>query len=493
MYADCGKCPACQQARADRRTSRINNAKYDGYVRLFVTLTYRNINIPYIRKNEITENSEKINIYRDCSVRRVRSSSDYKVGYKYTRKTEVIGTVDCYKYHIFLNPDDVRKLRKIRGQSDSNKVSVPYFKDVQNFEKRLRINLKRWYGITQPIYSFKCCELGPTTQRAHFHLLLDVPKDYLAQCQRSIIASWPYDSRISQSKSIQIARNASSYVSSYVNRGADFPKLFDSRRLRPKHSYSKGYGLQNSAFSLESLLSSLGRGSLTYVPTTTAANAVVRSVLFPKYVCNRYFSKVYGYSRLSYDEIVALCKNPEQFFQFSDVPLRMYRTTSSVGFPRCLAVNSLTEDYDYDFEKINKTIRDICRLRSRFCRDFVYFENGIRYVGIPENEYSYELFADYYYRFWRCYASTCLKLQYEDITDVRQLPFVFDNLRDVYNLRLRSDVLQYVDYTKKDFYINPNLFPKNVSDTLSMTEKYYSKYKRRKVTNRVMVYNNFNV
>lgn len=483
QWSDCGHCPSCLQAKANKRTMRIKSALYKGYVQLLVTLTYRNINIPYIRKDEIKENSPSINIYRDCSVRRVRIKGDYSMAYKYNRQKEVVSVVDCFEKRIFPDASDVRKLPKLRGQQDRNKVGVLLFKDVQDFEKRLRINLKRRYGISLPIFSFKCSEYGPSTFRPHFHLLISVPSCFLAECKSAIIQAWPYDSRIKSAKSIEIARNASSYVSSYVNRGADFPAFLGHKSFLPKHSFSKGYGTTCSAYSLENLLKAFRRGDITFDPNLFGQKSDSHDVLFPTYACNKYFAKCYGYSRLSYDEILGLCKCPEEFLSTSDVLPRMFLSTDE---------NTFTGLYDYDFKKINATISLIKRLRSRFLRDFVYYENGVRYVGLPENEFNYELFGDYYYRFWSVYASTLNKHKY-DKAEIKDIPFIFENWDEVYKLHLRSDILSLVDYSQRSTLENPNLFKRIVIRSFDLNKTYLDRYKRRKVTNCCMANSGFNV
>lgn len=491
-YRKCGKCPACLQEKANKRTQRINNAVYDGYVTLFCTFTFRNINIPYIKKSELHENIAEIPIYRDCTVRRVRVTGNYSMAYKYIRKTVEIGRIDCHKYHIYPNKPDVQKLSKLRGQSDPDKVGVLFFKDLQDFFKRLRTNLARRYGVTKPIYSFNCSELGPTTQRPHFHALISVPKESLAECQSAIVESWPYDSRIKSAQSIQIARNAASYVSSYVNRGADFPRFMDNKALRPKHSFSKGYGSSNPAFTLEKILGSLRNGDLRYIANPDAASSSQTVVMYPAYAYNRYFAKFYGFGRLSYDEILELVRNPVQYFQVSDLLPRFYRKTIPDRLHHTLSV-TFTDDYDFDFDKMNTVIRQINRQYLRFIRDFVYYEDGRRYQGLPDNVYSRELYADYLYKFWKCFSSTVIKQQYDNISYDWQIPQLFDNLDEVYSKGIRSDVLaldsQHLLWKMSD----PNLFDRNIQSTVRWSAEYHRKYKRRKITNRVMCDNKFNV
>lgn len=493
MYTPCGVCPACQQQKAIARTQRIKHAVYNGYVNLFVTLTYRNINIPYILKNEIQENSANINIYRDCSVRRVRYGSGYDIAYKYDRHKHQIGTIDCFKYKLFPDKKDISKLSKLRGQRDPNKVGVLFYKDVQDFEKRLRQNLVRHFQVLSPIYTFKCSELGPSTQRPHFHLLISVPQENLAECKSAIVESWPYDSRITSAKSIQIARNAASYVSSYVNRGSDFPRFMDCKPLRPKHSFSKGYGTTSVAFTLPRILESFERGSLTYDPNELGIFSTRSNVIYPQYALRRYFGKCYGYSRLSYDEIKNLVLYGWSYLSSSDLLPRMFRISKLDGLSRITEVNFLTQDYDYDFDKAFAFLRQLDRQYYRFIRDFE-FKNDVGKLqkGLPDNMYSRELYADYYYRIWSCYASTVNRLKYDKVS-VQDIPFLFENYDEVYEKKYRSDILSLIRFFTPKVMKEPNLFARNVNSTLKLTSIYNNTYKRKKIINRVMANNKFNV
>ena len=157
VLVSCGKCPACLEAKALNRTNRIKNT-YDGSnIALFVTLTYKNEFVPYILKSDIdtSEGHQFLPIYRDATCRRVRVSDDYRMRFKTTFKTSVINEI----YVDYPSDFDKSSLRSIvHGSPD--KVSVPYFKDLQDFEKRLRIILQR-KGFDDSFQYYQCLELGP--------------------------------------------------------------------------------------------------------------------------------------------------------------------------------------------------------------------------------------------------------------------------------------------------------------------------------------------
>lgn len=502
MYAKCGHCPSCQQEKAFARTKRIYNAKYPNYVPLFVTLTYMNYFIPYVRKDDIYRFINGLNgqpnglsylpVYRDRSCRKVRVSSTYKMRYKFTKETQEITRYtpeDCKEFYS-LSSADVRPLRKLNGQSDSNKVGVLFFKDLQDFEKRLRINLERHYGLKQPIYTFKCSEIGPTTQRPHFHLLVYVPKESMVQCQRAISEAWPYDSQMRKLESISIARNAASYVSSYVNRGSDFSRFHSFSPFRPKHSFSKGFGTQDSQFALPEILRKIERGNLQYSNRRMRNHTeTFADVLVPKYVLNRYFAKFLGFSRLTYDEICELISDPAG----------LYNASQSYLIDKLGAVkqdlNSFTGDRDIDYDKIKVLINHINLRYNRFISEFVGYEQTINgdvifTYGLPDNEYSRQLFADYYYRVWRVYSSNVYAFQFADVMSQQDVLECYDNLDDIKNLGVCSDLSAWL---KDDTQTNPNFFRKTLIQTFDMSEIYHNTFKRRKITNEAMASNCLNV
>ena len=73
ILVKCGCCPACLQEKAIARTNRIKNTyNADLYIPLFVTLTYKNEFLPYIKLDELTDCNNfyntSINVYRDNSI-----------------------------------------------------------------------------------------------------------------------------------------------------------------------------------------------------------------------------------------------------------------------------------------------------------------------------------------------------------------------------------------------------------------------------------------
>lgn len=154
VLVSCGKCEACIQERAARRATRIRNHAKDGYLCLFVTLTYSPDFLPFVYKDDLKVSDDYINIYRAADIRHYRKKDVKSIG---------VRPIDS----VFLGDDALLSSYGVKSPvgSPADRVSVIYYKDVQNFFKRLRINLNRDYGITEYISYFSCSEYGPRSHR----------------------------------------------------------------------------------------------------------------------------------------------------------------------------------------------------------------------------------------------------------------------------------------------------------------------------------------
>lgn len=486
QYADCGKCPECQQRKANKRTARLKNSQFPGYVDYFVTLTYRNNNIPYIRRSDLYGNKD-VPIYRDYSCRRCRINGNYQMALKFKKESSPVDYIPFNQLSPYLTTEEIRKLPKLKGQGDSERISVLYYKDLQNFVKRLRINLQRRFGVSKPIYVFQCSEYGPTTFRGHFHVIVSVPKESMVECEHAICASWPYDSESRKRESCELVRStAASYVSSYVNRSSDFPNILSVRCIRPRHSFSREVGFSNWQFALSEILSKIRKGDLRYdVVRNVNGTRVTSSFLLPKYVLDRYFIRFRGYSRLTYGEMRALLTSPESIYTSESYlidKLGLY-DTERFSFDKSI--------YDPDFDLIRTLIRTINLRYQRFISEFEYLaDDGSTVVyGLPDNSYSRELFADYYYKVWKVYHSNIYKFQFVD-KSTHQMLECYYNHEEVHNYKIKTDI--YVCFSsdpssalhKKLF--DPNNFVCNVAYNQKLTDMFNKCLKRRKTTNSSM-------
>ena len=330
LQVPCGSCDVCLQQKADRRATRIvNHEKSSGKVCLFVTLTYDNRFIPYIRPSEIVP-GRPYNIYRDAEVRYVRSKRQRPDGCYYMfpkvyNGTHVIGTSnfvpkskdDCL--HDF-SLDHLPLIRKRAGfdrlghsvyTQIQDKVSVSFFKDWQDFYKRFEINYVRTFGERPARSYYVTSEYGETFGRIHFHSLIWCDIESLHRYERIIRHSWQYNGNRRYTVKVEVARKPAAYVASYVNSGVEFPK-FLRRYHAPKNSYSQGFGMDCLYFSLDFVASAIERGSLLYpIHKDIEGHKFTTFVPFPRYVLNRWFPYFAGRSALSPDEVYSCCEDPE--------------------------------------------------------------------------------------------------------------------------------------------------------------------------------------
>ena len=442
VFVKCGKCPACQQEKANHRTMRIRLNETQGMTALFVTLTYQNKFCPYVLRSDIKANSY-IPIYRDSYVRKVRVSSDYKIGFKSYDVCQHLDSLPFVSDNSFF---DSSRLTHLNHYS-SNKIGICYYKDVQDFFKRLRINLQRKYAVQDNFSFFSCSEYGTRTKRPHFHLLLWCPSAKVPVFRSAILESWPYDDLYRAEKSVEVAVNAASYVASYVSKSANVPEIFKTNSFRQKHSYSLGFAATSKFFSLPSLLDKIERNDLSFdYATCRDGHDTIVNLPVPKFIINRFFPKFKGYCRLTGNEVYELLSDPQR-----------------IGSYQWKKKLSLTDDESY------KICLSLMNARQRSKLDPV--------------DYAY-----YYQKAWQNYGNQVLKRFYENED---RLPYteLYDNISFVLAGLIPSPTLvPFIEYELKNgsFHDNPNTFPHRVNRTQHLSDLYYTKLKCRDITNLCM-------
>ena len=472
LYVNCGQCPACLQEKANRRANRIrNHAQSNGLLGVFVTLTYDNKYIPYIRKDEI-EFGKSINVYRDYDVRKVNckkhSNGSFGVVLRDAPCVAPIDSVDLVferpSQIKFMQPAtfDANKLPSLHSFKnhqhvfDKDKCSVALYSDFQKFYKRLRINYNRYYGKEFESSFYACTEYGETYRRAHIHALLFCKPEIFTSFADCIRSSWPYST---DHVDVQVARNCASYVASYVNCGSNFPRLL-KQFFRPKCAYSRNFGLDSRAFQLDAILSKIKSGDMRYLATRTLDGRVTPcSLPIPFYVLHRWFPKCKGYSRLSPDEAFRIVLSPKDTldrrameFGISPTEIRQYATRLRNCFGRFRAFHL-----------------------SRG-KDTTIFDYAIAHAGC-----------------WRAFYSTLIKSSYDnfDANNFGGDYYHYINISDYYDGKIRAE-LPPLPSPEKRLY-SPNDFPTTVVSTAHLSDLYRRKLKQAKVTNYVMTQMSYDV
>lgn len=467
VLVKCGHCKACQQEKANARAMRIKNNVRSGEIALFVTLTYTNECVPYVFEDDVRQlyrdfNNSKLNndgklasylkIYRDCEYRRVRTSSDYEMRYKKVPSKKYIREL-CIEY------EDLEKrpqclLHPLEGCA--NRVGVLQYKDVQDFFKRLRINLQRKYDYKGNFSAFVASEYGETTFRPHFHLLLFIRYEDEALFRHAIREAWPYADWPKLPRAIETARDAASYVASYTNCGSDFPAFLTLSDFRPKSSHTKAFGLVNDHFTLPSIKEKIRKRDLTYpVAKVTMDGFSTVDILLPKYVINRYFPLFKGHSKLPTPALLELLKNPKRLRPYS--------------------------------KQLDLSPDD---LHSIFVRLDNAYKRYIKCLNLKDSYVSKCAFASDYVECHHVRNMNVLKMFYENKDNIPLL-LMYDNwsecfIRDTSVYWSNFVVKQLNENPKLRMYENPNTFPHVVSKDWSLTDLFEKKMKTKKVNNVTM-------
>lgn len=439
----CGKCEACKQEKAQRRTNRIRNNAKVGYLTLFVTLTYSPDFLPYVYRSDVGSGDCFINVYRKFDIRHYK---DRVIKYRTSKPVAVVSLFDDSKFGML----------GLKSPTNGNPLtfSVIVYNDVKKFFKRLRINLKRKYNYDNKINYFACSEYGSLSHRAHHHLLIQCEASAVEKVRSAIVASWSYADPVRTEKYIEISKDASSYVSSYVNSSHTLPEILTSHAFRQKHSYSKNYGVSLQCFSLDSLLEKFERNDFSYTVETVKDG--VRSLVdipVPEYVVNRFFPKVKGYFLLSPSEIRKLLL----------LPLGYASTISA----KCV---------DYGIE-MSFSMDEVQKYRVRFLN---LFDNHFKDVfGTFENFCKW--YPDLYVSFRSRYACFLNKMAYESVYASVGLFNYYENIQDLYLGYVHSDIV----FSEK-FVLDPNKRLDVVNKSSRFTQLYHKMDKSRKVNNIVL-------
>lgn len=403
FYANCGHCEACQQEKANKRVTRINNEwlSNSGLTCLFVELDYSNSFVPYVLKSEVDAFLEFPDTYN----------------FNIYRGSKILSTLDKWS---FCDRGKLPEFDSLELRSDfltsftprfhylQDKVAVLYKPDIQRFFKRLKINLFR-AGYDGYFSYFYASDYGGKRKRCHFHTLLYFESRYYSRFIDILCKSWPFSdlSKPRRQKDgtfkfrYEVARNPAKYVASYVTKREDVSSLLcDTKPFRPMYHFSNGFGCHYKEFSLDSLISKVNRGTLYYVARRIKQGvSSTCNVQIPKYVLLRYFPKFKGFNALFPDEVFQLALEPSRITHFAERcglskadSVQIYLKLCALR-RRCFEYRKLVDIYDWAFaySRVWPLYYSCCLVDSwkdvRFSRDvFEHFDNIGEYLaGMKHN------------------------------------------------------------------------------------------------------------
>lgn len=489
ILVKCGHCPACLQEKATRMSFRLKQTTAKTVY--FLTLTYKNEYLPYIRRSDLdfSSNLGIVPVYRDGEVKKFRSKD--RRGTRYIRSSFISTpgrVIDHCRFNIrsdFNLDQFVRGIKSLKHpvrHPVKDAVSVLYYKDFQDFVKRFKINVQRKLNkdcTNETNKFFICSEYGEHTHRGHAHVLLFSENLSLSDVKRTLVASWPYADFSKLRKYCEIAVDASGYVASYVNCADSISSLLAYSPFRPKHSFSQGIGMDDPQFSPGQILEVVRSGSLRYcVKRTRDGVTCIESVPIPQYVLNRYFPYIKGLTCLSTVEINNLFASPKRFAAYCRKYLRYedgvrIRTLTWLGADFLSTADSSGVSKNLFVNQTRDNLQRFKHCMNRFC-------------DIPG--YTPDDYIRDYITYFRTVGREKFKYFYNDIMKKQKVPQLqcYDNIIELLDGSVQNESLFQCIDTDTQIITDPNQFEKNILDDLKnrMWFDSYSKY--RHVTNDLM-------
>lgn len=449
LITNCGHCPSCLQAKANKVAQRIRNSINDDEVAISITLTYDNKFVPYIKRSDIENpNCYEYPIYRDYTCRRFKDRYIVRAN---SQSIGFISAVDKETGEMYKNGYPfVSNLNSKEFGFNQDKMGVLLYSDVQDFFKRFRQVLSRDYGLENAFRSFQCSEYGETNYRPHFHTCVVTKRENFESFRSAFFKSWQYADSNELHRCFEEARNMASYLASYVNSNINIPRIL-SALAKPQHSSSKNFGVEMSDFQLPKILEKTDNRNLTYNRKVTLNGVpTVLAVPIPKYVINRYFPLFKGLCRLDSNTLDCVLRFPYNYFRFH----------KSDGLTNYVDKPCQDDDFIFKYQNVNNLLTKneswSNYIRLRHCID-----KYIKVTGKTIYDYAID-----YQRVWNCYKNTLLRMQY-DFKDVS--PFeLYDNIADYVNGTVRSYSLDKLCKDKSTINTNFNEF----KHTRKLTDYY---------------------
>ena len=231
IFVPCGHCIACQNTKRSSLSLKLRLEEHNCKFCYFLTLTFDDDNIPLFDVDFDSLNSNIVRIRPFSERLRTDSGIDDFCSDMYDGSSWFWDSVDYYKSFV---ANYERKYHKscVYGHRF---IALLYYRDIQLFLKRVRKFILANYG--EKIRFYAIGEYGTKSLRPHWHLLFFFNSSELAQafedcenvgttrrpceCPKFLRPFWEYG--IIDSK--RTNGECYNYVSSYVNKPSNFPKL----------------------------------------------------------------------------------------------------------------------------------------------------------------------------------------------------------------------------------------------------------------------------
>lgn len=234
VFALCRHCIECLTKKMSRYTSLCCQESVESKFTYFITLTYDNSHIPFVRVYNDNEPTPHLSFVDFTS-----HNFNPKTLFKYFIKDKNDSDEFSKQYQLF------KRESKIFSPKPFPWIPILRKKDVQNFLKRLRYYVAK---ETNSRFRYFCVgEYGCQTFRPHYHLLLFFDEPELQRRIKEFISkSWQFgriDCQPAKSDS-GVASYCSSYVSSFTN----VPSILQNSSISPFVLHSTNFGSKTNQY-----------------------------------------------------------------------------------------------------------------------------------------------------------------------------------------------------------------------------------------------------
>lgn len=239
----CGSCPACQELKRNSLSNRLALEEHKAKYCSFVTLTYDEAHLPIVDVSRLFSAS-------DGEVVDLQQNHDFNEDFStptVVNTEELRNSVNLYNKHRAFYKANYSVNSNVTYED--NQVAVLVNRHLQLFVKRFRKYVSKKYN--EKIRYYAIGEYGTQSLRPHWHILFFYSSSQLARdfenVQQFGTKSRPIQTpvflrslwKFGHIDSKQTDGKAYFYVSSYVNKPADFPYVLEL--LAPQRAFHSNY------------------------------------------------------------------------------------------------------------------------------------------------------------------------------------------------------------------------------------------------------------
>lgn len=239
----CGKCPACQEVKRNSLSNRLALEEHRSKYHSFVTLTYDELHLPVVDTSVLFSSVDK-------EVVNLPINYDFNGDFStpsVVNTEELRSSIILYNKHRTFYKNNYSVNRNVTYQD--NQIAVLVNRHLQLFIKRFRKYVSQHYN--EKIRYYAVGEYGVQSLRPHWHIIFFYSSSDLARAFEDVLQFGTKERPIQTPvflrslwkfghiDSKQTDGKAYFYISSYVNKPANFPYVLEL--LAPQRAFHSNF------------------------------------------------------------------------------------------------------------------------------------------------------------------------------------------------------------------------------------------------------------